>query len=171
MPAASAVRRSPRLLSSANRSRKCSEPACRQWTSSSFQAGRSVSGSLVSGSVSVGIFESFFFLAGIPKPEASAKSVGVVTGAALRRQLVNVLYIAAAEDRVFRLQGGDEVGHDIRDLLPPLVLAQTVETPLADVVFKRSFLIRHVPEFHRLDHAIHDHRGAEAGAESQEQHL
>ena len=105
------------------------------------------------------------------KPEASEKSIGVVTDAAFRRQLLDEPCIAAAEDDIFRLQGGDEVRHDIRDVLPPFVLAQAVETPLADVVFKRGFFIRQVSEFHRLDDAVNDHRRAEAGAESEEQHL
>src|SRR2546427_4999767 len=40
-----------------------------------------------------------------------------------------------------------------------------------DVILKRGLPVRQVPQFHRLDNAIHNQGGPEAGPQAQKQHL
>src|SRR5262249_26600537 len=46
-----------------------------------------------------------------------------------------------------------------------------LQTALADVIFVGPFLVWKMAQFHRLYDTIADHRGTEAGSQSEEQHL
>src|SRR5262245_19593857 len=56
-------------------------------------------------------------------------------------------------------------------MAPPFFLAPPFQAARADVIFVSSFLIRKMSQFHRLDDAIDDHRGAQTSPKSEEEHL
>src|SRR5260370_34103806 len=101
-----------------------------------------------------------WFFSGVPpKSKPSNKGVGVVDGAAVRRQLLQLLYVAPAKDHVLGFKRGDEIGYNVRDMASPTAYAHAVQPSLPDVVFIGVIFVRQMAEFHRLDDAIHDHRG------------
>ena len=62
-----------------------------------------------------------------------------------------------------------ELDH-LGDMLAPFLLAEALEAAPADVVLEGRLAVGKVPELHRLDDAVEDHRGAEARAQAEEQH-
>lgn len=106
-----------------------------------------------------------------PKAKAAYESVVVIARAAARRQLFQFVDVAATKDYVVGLESGDQTFYDIRDMAAPFVNAVFLESSKADVIFKSTFLVRQMSEFHRLDDAIDNHRGAETGSETEEEHL
>src|SRR4029077_2921708 len=59
----------------------------------------------------------------------------------------------------------------IKDLAAPLPGAQSFTAALADVILEAAAaLVRHMPDFGGLDHAIDDQGRAQPGAQAEEQH-
>src|SRR5260370_17195340 len=112
----------------------------------------------------------WFFSSVLPQPESSEKSIGVVAGAAVRRQLLQLLYVAPAKDHFLRFKCGDEIGYNVRDMASPAAYAHAVQPSLPDVVFIGVILVRQMAEFHRLDDATPDHPGPSTPAQPPEQH-
>jgi hypothetical protein len=65
-------------------------------------------------------------------PEAEPADEGVGARAAVRGQLLEILGIAAPEDRVVRLEGRGQAGRHVGDGPPPLLLAQPLQPADAD---------------------------------------
>src|SRR5262249_50904233 len=107
----------------------------------------------------------------LPETKTSHKSVGVIAGSATGRQLFEILDIAAAEDDVIGLQGSDQLCNHLGDVLPPFLLTSLIQTTLADVVLKGALFVGKMRQLHRFDDAVDNHGGAQAGAQSQEEHL
>src|SRR5271166_3795440 len=99
----------------------------------------------------------------LPGAKAAEKRVCVVAYAASGGQLVEVLYIASAEHHVIGLERGDEMYDHVFDMLPPFLLAVSGQPPQANVVLVGAFAIGQMPELHRFDDAIHDHRRPQPG--------
>src|SRR5229473_4230017 len=93
----------------------------------------------------------WFFSSVLPQPESSEKSIGVVAGAAVRRQLLQLLYVAPAKDHFLGFKCGDEIGYNVRDMASPAAYAHAVQPSLPDVVFIGVIFVRQMAEFHRLD--------------------
>ncbi len=106
-----------------------------------------------------------------PEAEAAGERIGVGADARERRQHLDVARIAAAQHDVLGRQRGGEPRDDILDAFAPLALAVAYERLFADVILERRPAVRQVREFHRHQRAVDDERGAEPGAEAQEQHL
>src|SRR5260370_19863723 len=113
----------------------------------------------------------WFFSSVLPQPESSEKSIGVVAGEAVRRQLLQLLYVAPAKDHFLGFKCGDEIGYNVRDMASPAAYAHAVQPSLPDVVFIGVIFVRQMAEFHRLDDAIHDHPGPQTPAQPPRQQL
>src|SRR5208282_2739066 len=171
-PAASTVKRSPRLVSSANSFRRCSFLICLLCAASDFQAASRVRGLLVVFMLVIRF--SFSTLNGFacpfikpalarsgpfgtfPQANSSKKRVVVVAGATTRRELFQFLNVASAQHHFARFDGCNQTFHDIGHMMPPFFLAIFLQSPNPDVVFKGGLLVRQVPQFHRLDDTVHD---------------
>jgi len=79
--------------------------------------------------------------------------------------------VASSEDHIIWFEGGDQASDNVLDIAPPFRFTHSFAPPDAHIVFIGSFSVRKMTQFHWLDDAIHDHGGAEAGSQSQEEHL
>ena len=102
------------------------------------------------------------------KPPSKARVV--VAAADARRQLLEQTHIAAAQQDVFGGARGPEQLRRIEDHPLPLVLAQREQAALTGVVLEGLIAVGQVRQLERHDAAIVDQRGAEPGAEPEEQH-
>src|SRR5206468_10343887 len=105
-----------------------------------------------------------------PEAEPAEERVLVVSEAAVRRELVQLSGVAAAEHDVVRLQRVRQVLDRLEDRLPPALEAAVLEPALADVVLERGLAEGEMPELHRCDDALEDHRRPESRAEAEEEH-
>src|SRR5262249_57260266 len=104
-------------------------------------------------------------------PEAADEGVGVGAKADALGQLAHQLGVAAAEYHIVDVQRLTETVDHIEHVPAPFLLAGALQAGLADIVLVAlTFLVRQVRELHRLEHAVDDQRGPEAGAEPEEQH-
>ncbi len=89
-----------------------------------------------------------------------------------RRQGVELFAVAAAKDDVIGIQRRFQALHDFGDVAAPLFFAEAFEAAKAEVIFVGfPFFVGQVRELHRLKKAVHNHGGAEAGAEAEEKHV
>src|SRR5439155_26092924 len=58
-----------------------------------------------------------------PQAQPSEKGIGVVARPASSRQLFQLFDIASSQNYVVGLEGGNQSGHYVRDMTPPLLLA------------------------------------------------
>src|SRR5262249_54251066 len=107
----------------------------------------------------------------LPQAETSGEGIYVVAGAAARRQRLELVNVAAPEDDVLWLERGDEASDDVLDVVAPLSEPMRLQPVQSDVLLERAVPVRQVAELHRLDNALDDHGGAQAGAEPEEEHL
>src|SRR6185503_11615890 len=78
---------------------------------------------------------------------------------------------SAAQHDVIRLQCGEQTLQDVIDLTLPFLPANALEGCGADALLERlAVAVRQMSEFHRLQNAIDDHRGAKTRSQAQEQH-
>ena len=177
---ASAVIRSPRLGSSAKSLRRCSSRTFLWCASRAFHAGRAVSGLRCRLSCLSPFCGPEFEFSGsgfpfcvslLPQPKPSEERIGVVAGPATGRELFQFLHVASAQNDVVGFEGGDQAAHHVRDIAPPFLLALLLQSPNAHVILVGALLVRQMAQFHRLDDAIHNHGGTEAGSQAQEEHL
>src|SRR5262245_34806671 len=56
-------------------------------------------------------------------------------------------------------------------MAPPFLFSPLFQAALSNVILIGSFLVWKMAQFHRLYDTIADHRGTEAGSQSEEQHL
>src|SRR5580704_7041582 len=106
-----------------------------------------------------------------PKPKPSDKGVGIIARPATRRQSLELFYVTAAQNHVFRLKSGDQMGYDVGRIALPFVFSKSLQPSLANVILIGVPLVRQMAEFHRLDDAVHNHRGSQTRAQPQKQHL
>src|SRR5579863_2841912 len=111
------------------------------------------------------IAECFSCCAPIPKLETSLEGIRIVSEPRLLRQAPQFLGVSTAEHDVVRLQRRDEVLDDVSDLLPPFLLAKTLQAGCSQIILERAALaIVQVAKLHRLRNPVDDHRRSEAGA-------
>jgi len=79
--------------------------------------------------------------------------------------------VASSENHIVRLKGGDQAGHHICHIAPPLFLASVLECFAAHVVLVRVLFVREVAQFHWLHYAVHNQGRTEARAQTEEKHL
>ena len=89
---------------------------------------------------------------------------------AVRRQLAELSRVAAAEHDVVGQDSRREVRDGLEHVLLPALVPVALLPGLADVVLERRLPVREVPQLHRRDDAVEDHRRAEPGAEPEEEH-
>ena len=53
-------------------------------------------------------------------------------------------------------------------MLLPFFAAQPIQALLAHIVLERAFLVAESAQLQRFDDAVHDYRGAEAGAQAED---
>ena len=106
----------------------------------------------------------------IPRAKAALERLVVVPAPETRRQLVEQARVAAAKDHVFRGHRGAQQLGAFEHGGAPAFFAERLQAALAEQVLERLVLERQVRELERHDAAIVDERGAEAGAEAEEQH-
>ena len=81
------------------------------------------------------------------------------------------LGVATADHHAVDLQPESEQIDHFENVAPPFFLARSLQARRADILFVGSpFFERQVRELHRLEPAVDDHGGAEAGAETEKQH-
>ena len=107
----------------------------------------------------------------LPQAKSAAESIGVISSAAVWRQLFQFLNIASSQNYIIGFKGGDQARHHIHHITPPLFLASFFECCAPHVVLVGALLVREMAKLHRFDDAIHNQRRAEAGAQPQEEHL
>src|SRR5881397_2039903 len=97
----------------------------------------------------------------LPQSKSALERIGVGAEADLARQLVDLVGVAAAQHDVIRLQCGKQALQDVIDRALPFLPANALEGCVADALLERlAAAVRQVSELHRLQNAIHDHRGA-----------
>src|SRR5258707_1221591 len=107
-----------------------------------------------------------------PEAEAAEESVFVFAEAGAVGQGVEFFAVAAAEDDVIGGERFLEKFHDFGDMAAPLFLAEAFEDAKAEIVFVGfPFFVEKMREFHGLKKTVDDHGGAEAGAETEEEHV
>ena len=107
----------------------------------------------------------------LPESKPSAESIGVVSHAATRRDLFQLLNIASAQNHVIRFESGDHASHYVLDIASPLFLAVFFQSLESHVALIRSLLVREMTQFHWLHDAVHDKGRTEAGTQAEEKHL
>ena len=107
----------------------------------------------------------------LPKAKSSQEGIGVVAGSATGRQLFQFLDVSSPQDDVVGFEGGDQAGDDVRDIAPPFLLADPLQSADAHVVLVGAFPVRKMAQLHRLDDTLDNHGGTQTGPQSQEQHL
>src|SRR5215471_18163318 len=85
--------------------------------------------------------------------------------------MINLLRVAASKDDIVRLQGGDHTIDDVLDPSLPFPFTQPLQACCSDVMLERLAVpVRQMCEFHWLQVAIDNHRGAKSRTEPEEQH-
>src|SRR5579872_5111625 len=106
-----------------------------------------------------------------PQTIAADERIRIGTEPGALRQCAQRLRVATANDDIVGFQGGLQSSYDVGDVPAPLLLSESFQSRLADVLFIRpTFLVRHVRELHWFEHAVDDERRAEPCAEAEEEH-
>ncbi len=92
----------------------------------------------------------------LPQAEASEECIGVIAGAAARRELFQFLGIAAADNHIVELQGRLKTSHAQRDEFAPSPFAEASDRPYTQVVLEGSLAHGEVGQFHRNQSAVYD---------------
>src|SRR4029453_9387009 len=88
------------------------------------------------------------------------------------RERAQPLRVATTDDDIVGLQCGLESRYDVGDVSTPLLLAESFQSRLPDVLFiGPTLLVGQVCEFHRREDAVDDERGAQPCAEAQKEHV
>jgi hypothetical protein len=107
-----------------------------------------------------------------PKPETAFESVVVFSGDDVAGEIFEEAGIATAHDDVFGLHGGFEKFDDDADMFAPFFLAHLLKGRGADVLFVGVFVaVGEMGQLQGLEGAIDDHGRAQAGAQSQKEHV
>src|SRR5262245_31029552 len=109
-----------------------------------------------------------FFL---PQTKPSQECIGVVARSATWRDLLQFLDVSSSQNDVLRCQSGHEASDHVRHVLPPFLFAQPIVAADPDIVFEGAPFVWQMAKLHGFYDAVHDHGGAEAGPQPQEQHL
>src|SRR5690348_1476227 len=89
----------------------------------------------------------------------------------MRREGLQLVDISSADDNVIRLKGRAKSFDHIGDVAPPFLFPEALQPANADkILVGLPFLVRKVAQFHRFEKSVHDHRGAQAGAQAEEKH-
>lgn len=107
----------------------------------------------------------------LPEFESSRESVGVVSYPATRRNFLQLLNIAPAQNNVVGFKRCDHAGYHVLDMSPPFFLAVLFQSRESHITLVRSFFVRQMSEFHRLDDAVYNKSRTEPSTEAEEQHL
>src|SRR5258708_11019366 len=107
-----------------------------------------------------------------PEAEADEEGVFVFAEAGAGGEGVEFFAVAAAEDNII---GGErllEKFHHFGDVAAPFFLAKAFEAAKTEIVFVGfSLFVNQVRKFHWLEKTVHDHRGAESRAKTEEEHV
>ena len=95
----------------------------------------------------------------LPKAEPSQERIGVVTRSAMLGHLFQFLDVASPQYHVIGFESGNQAGYHVRDISPPFLFAQPIQSADADVVFEGALLVRKMAQLHRLDDAFHNECG------------
>src|SRR4051794_37564669 len=71
----------------------------------------------------------------LPQTQAAEESIGVITEPGARREPLEFLGVAAAENYVVGLEGRDQVRDHYLDVMLPFLAPQPFEAALADIAF------------------------------------
>src|SRR5262249_35232983 len=92
----------------------------------------------------------------LPQTKAAEKRIGVVARSAARRQHLQLLDIASAQDHVVSFECRNKPGDNIAHCVAPLILAKSLQSANADVVLVSAPPVGQMAELHWLDDAIDD---------------
>src|SRR5262249_27769603 len=106
-----------------------------------------------------------------PQAESAAKGVGIVAGARMGRQRMELLDVAAPNHGFVGLERGDEALHDVGNLSAPFLLAVALQSGPAHVVLIGTLLVGQVTELHGLHDPVHNHGRSKSGSEAYKEHL
>ena len=106
-----------------------------------------------------------------PDEEAAGEGVFVAADDAAGRAVLELFDVAAAEDDVVGAERYFQRGGYILYVFAPALFPEALEAAEAEVVLVGlSLFVAEMGQLHRLENAVDDHGGAEAGAEAEEQH-
>src|SRR5512133_2652236 len=106
-----------------------------------------------------------------PEPKSTLERVRVRAQPSVRRQFVETLGVAAAEDDILDAKCLEEHGGDSRDVTAPRPLSELPKPGVTQVLLVGPAVgIRKVRELERNEHFITDHRGTQAGPKTEKQH-
>lgn len=109
--------------------------------------------------------------ASIPHAKPADERVGVGTLTRSGWNLLQLLDVAASQHDVVGRRRRLQILHDVRHGDRPLLLAEALEPAETQIVFERlPFLVLQMCKLHRYDFPFEHHGGAEAGAETEEEH-
>ena len=101
-----------------------------------------------------------------PQAKSTKKCVSIISCAATCGQFFKLPDVTSAEHHVVGFEGRNQALHGISDIIPPFFLAMLLQSANSNVVLKGALLVRQVSQLHRLDDAIHNHRGPKASPQS-----
>src|SRR5579871_6790043 len=78
----------------------------------------------------------------LPQAESAQESIGVVPGAATRRQLSKFANVASSKHHVLRLQSGDQALYCVSNKTPPLLLTVFFQTSNSQIILETGLLVR-----------------------------
>src|SRR5207248_5170147 len=91
------------------------------------------------------------------EPQATDERIAVVTQMHVPRQALQAHGVTATEHDVVHLQRELQMFDHVKDLAAPLPGAESPAAALADVILEgAAALVRHMPDFGGLDHAVND---------------
>ena len=100
----------------------------------------------------------------LPQSKSPEECIGIVSRPATRRKLLQQLGVSSAKNNVVRVQSGVQTANSGLHIPSPLLLAETLKSSKAQVVFEGGVLIRKVGELHRHHDPLIDQGGAESCA-------
>src|SRR3984957_20376869 len=107
----------------------------------------------------------------LPQTKTAEEGVLVVAEAGSGGKCFQFFGITPAEDDVIGFERGFQQFGDFEDFATPLFLAIFFEATNSEIILVGfSFFVEQMSEFHGLEKAIANHRGAEAGAQAEEKH-
>src|SRR2546423_427785 len=107
----------------------------------------------------------------MPEAKSTNERIGLVSLAATRRKLFQLVDVATSEHDVLGPEGGDQARDHIRDVMAPFLFAVTLQSATADIVLEGCFPVRKVAQLHGRDDAIHDQGRAKTGSQAKEEHF
>src|SRR5207237_553521 len=77
----------------------------------------------------------------MPEAKSTNERIGLVSLAATRRKLFQLVDVATSEHDVLGPEGGDQARDHIRDVIAPFLFAVTLQSATADIVLEGCFSV------------------------------